>query len=111
MAVVFELTQPDQLLAAFIRELARGTITSWRIDHRGYVTHTSSQWTRQAWFVPTVSAGRLTLHILSDTSKPVSRSAFVFYQTHLLETFMRHFFMLYERASVTANASTLELAA
>jgi hypothetical protein len=111
MALMFETTQPQKLLAAFNDAVARGIVTSWRVNARGHITHTSSQWTRQAWFTPTIGSGLLTFYVYSDDATPVSRSAFVFFQTQLLETFMRHFFMFYERASVTPNAAILELAA
>ena len=83
----------------------------WRYDAGGRFTLTSSQWTRQAWFSPVVENKRLVFYIFRPDSKSISRAAFVYYQAHLLETFMRHLFRFYDQASATSSAGELDLAA
>jgi hypothetical protein len=106
--IEFCTMQPHALLEAFKTAIDSGEITSWRYDREGRFTLTSSQWTRQAWFIPIAKDQRLVMYISRLDSKTMTRAVFVYYQAHILETFMRHLFCFYDQASATSSAGELD---
>jgi hypothetical protein len=106
--VVFSTNNSQELFNKFQEAISSYEITTWRIDDRHYVTYTSSQWTRQAWLIPMFETNQLSFLVRPNKNQRLTRNAFIFYQTAIIETFLFHFNASFDRASVTANAAPYE---
>ncbi|MDF0489225.1 hypothetical protein PX554_13875 [Sphingomonas sp. H39-1-10] len=106
MSAYFETTQPKQLLADFDSAIkignAKGGITTWKKLVSGYYTHTSSQWENEAFFLPAISANRLTFNIVKPNSKSITTVAYAYYHGHIIETMLSHFDKQFTVGSATA---------
>jgi hypothetical protein len=111
MALEFIADNPVCLLEVFRANIDNGTITAWRYNAQGQFTLTASRWTRQAWLTPIIEPDRLRFYMVPVGQHQISRLVFVYYQAHMLETFMLYLFHLYEQSGATSSAVSFELAA
>lgn len=96
MAIHFTTENAGALLKAFDARIsqteAKGKITTWeKSDDGKYYTHKATEWSKKAWFRPTIEATQLTFNIIKPKDKNVSSLAYAYYHGHLLETFLNHF--------------------
>ena len=96
MAIHFSSSDPAALLEAFDARISqsepKGKITTWEKSGDGiYYTHKSSEWTRKAWFKPSIKTGLLTFNVIKPQNQNVSITVYGYYHGHLLETFLNHF--------------------
>jgi hypothetical protein len=96
MSVYFYTDNPDGLLNSFNFRITQsepeGKITTWeRSDDGKYYTHKAVQWTKKAWFQPTVDSDKLRFNIIKPGDANVTVAVYGYYHGHLIETFLNHF--------------------
>lgn len=118
MALHFMTADAKGLLAAFDARIAqdetKGKITTWQRvvqDNGVFYTHKSTEWAREAYFMATVRADRLTFNIIKPANKNVTRVAYGYYHGHLTETFLNHFDDRFSNAVSSARPETGDVVA
>lgn len=105
MSVQFFTDTPKTLLNEFDKRIAqsepKGKINTWLKDGN-YYTHKADDWTKKAWFLPSVEDGKLIFNIIKPKGKNVSTVVYGYYHGHLTETFLNHFDKSFDYASSTA---------
>ncbi len=95
MAVTFFTSDAKALLSQFKEKITQdqeqGRINTWSVDKDGDFTHKAAQWSRKAWFSPTVSSDRLTFNIVKPASSSITIVVYGYYHGHIIETFLNHF--------------------
>src|SRR4249919_668151 len=107
MEMHFVTHDPAGLLKAFNAKIdqkqVEGKITTWeRSDDGKYYTHKAAEWTKKAWFKPSVESGQLTFNIIKPQNQSISAVAYGYYHGHLLETFLNHFDKQFSTGSASA---------
>jgi hypothetical protein len=107
MAINFETTDPQNLLAAFKTAIKQGHIVTWSCDSDGDFTHTVEQWKSQAWMRPVLYRGQLTMNFIGNprATKPM-RELFAIYHGRFIESMLAHCDRLFTNATATALATT-----
>jgi len=106
MAVNVFCDNPIDLLNKIKASIHDGSIETWLIDKDSDLTHSPAQWKNQAWFRPTVGAGKLVFYIIGPQSKRMSRTVYGVYHGRLIEMLLTHFDLQFSRASATALPTT-----
>ena len=105
MSVQFSTSQPAALLTAFNARISQtesvGKITTW-IKDGDYYTHKAAEWTKKAWFKPSIESGKLVFNILRPQNINISNTVYGYFHGHLTETFLNHFDQLFTSASSSA---------
>lgn len=104
MAVRAFTDNPQALLSALKKAIADGTITTWRIDSDGDLTHTAEQWARRAWMRPKILEDRLLFNIIASKGEKMSKTVYGVYHGRLIQTLLIHF----DRKMKTVSATALE---
>ncbi len=96
MSVTFTTSDPKALLKAFDQRIAqtepKGKITTWeKLDDGIHYTHKAKEWSRKAFFKPSVEDGQLIFSIIKPKSENISTQVYAYYHGHLTETFLNHF--------------------
>lgn len=109
MAVHFDTGNPQQLLAKFDKAVAlnnqKGGIATWSKLPSGHYTHDAAQWKNKAFFLPTISAGRLTFNIINPKNQTIGVLTYAYYHGHLIETMLHHFEHDFYTAAATAQVA------
>lgn len=103
MAVHFICNDPHALLKEFNGRIAqtdpKGKITTWELSTDGqHYTHRASEWSRKAWFKPSITPAKLTFNIVRSQNEAVSSVAYSYYHGHLIEAFLAHFDEMFSSA-------------
>lgn len=105
MSVQFFTDTPKALLNEFDKRIAqsdaKGKINTWLKDG-DYYTHKANDWTKKAWFLPSVESGKLVFNIIKPKGSNVSTIVYGYYHGHLTETFLNHFDKSFNHASSSA---------
>jgi hypothetical protein len=106
MAINFETTDPQKLLATFKAAIKQGHIVTWSCDSDGDFTHTLDQWKNQAWMRPVLYQGQLTMNFIGNTraTKPM-REVYAIYHGRFIESMLAHCDNLFANATATALAT------
>ncbi|WP_229066545.1 hypothetical protein [Acidithiobacillus ferriphilus] len=109
MAIHFITSDAKHLLSRFdahiVQDSQTGKITTWIKSNDGvYYTHKSSDWTKKAWFKPTIESDRLTFNIIKPKDKKVTPLVYAYYHGHIMETFLNHFDNLFSTAVTSSLA-------
>jgi len=107
MASYFFTSSPKALLDEFNKRIAQtqqeGRITTWERSADGvYYTHKAAEWTKKAWFKPSIASDRLTFNIIRPQKQNVTLTVYGYYHGHLIETFLNHFDKTFTAAQATA---------
>jgi hypothetical protein len=107
MAAIFSTNIAQKLLNDFDARITqkeqKGKITTWEKSDDGmYYTHKAPEWTKKAWFKPSVSNDSLTFNIIKPKDNHVSNIAYAYYHGHLIETFLNHFDKEFSAGQATA---------
>ena len=105
MAVTASTSDPAGLLAAVRDAVATGKIQSWAYVQEQYLTHSVPQWSRRAFFKPTVQLGALVFHIIPPQNTKISTEVYAVYHGRLIEMLLAHF----DRQFIQAFASALPI--
>ncbi|WP_236200695.1 hypothetical protein [Pseudomonas pseudonitroreducens] len=114
MSLTFFTSKPQQLLNAFNEKIEQeepaGKITTWeRSDDKAYYTHKAKDWTKKAWFKPSVQEGKLVFNIIKPQNMNVTALVYAYYHGHLTETFLNHFDKSFTSAQSSALPTTGDL--
>lgn len=109
MAAYFLTNLPQALLNKFDAAIGQteqaGKVKTWK-KVNGFYTHVASDWTGKAYFKPAVANGHLAFNIFKPNGGPaLTRLVFAYYQGHLIETFINHFFSDFSSAQATPSAA------
>jgi hypothetical protein len=114
MAVNFETSEPQALLATFRWGIDRGHIVTWSYDSDGDFTHTPEQWCNKAWFRPTIYTGRLIMNILGRKAEMMPLVVYSVYHGRFVEAMIAHCRTRFALASATpapTNSDPIQIAA
>lgn len=101
MAVNFETSDPQALLAAFRWGIDQGHIVTWSYDDDGDFTHTPDQWSKRAWLRPTLYTGRLVMNILGRKDETMPIVVYSIYHGRFIEAMIAHCRTRFTLASAT----------
>ena len=102
MAIAFETSDPDRLLAAFKNAIDKKHVVTWTYDSDGDFTHTPSQWVYRAWFRPALFHGRLILNLLGRTDETTSSAVYGVYHGRFIESMLAHCDTLFNSGAASA---------
>ena len=114
MAINFETSTPNKLLADFKKAIKDGHVVTWALDSDGDFYHTPDQWKSEAYLRPKVFEGtRLTLNFYTRTTK-ASKAAYGVYHGRFIELMLTHCNALFTAGIATAlptNSDVVSLVA
>lgn len=102
MAINFETTDPNKLLAAFKKAIDDKHVVTWAYDKDGDFTHTPDQWKNQAWLRPVVFNGWLTFNFLGHNKVKTTKVVYAVYHGRFIESMLTHCDGLFRAGSATA---------
>jgi hypothetical protein len=114
MAITFETSTPNKLLAAFKKAIDDGRVVTWAIDSDGDFYHTPDQWKSLAYLTASVVEGeRLMLNFFTRTTK-ASKAAYGVYHGRFIESMLTHcdeLFTIGTASAAPTNSDVVSLAA
>jgi len=114
MAINFETTDPQKLLAAYKAAIAQGHVDTWAVDKNGNFTHTPPQWKDQAVLRPTIYNGWLVMNFYLMKGQKTTNALYGVYHGRFIESMLTHCDKLFTNSTATAmptNADRVTLAA
>jgi hypothetical protein len=105
MALSVVTQRPRALLRRIREAIAEGTVTTWRVDGDGDLTHTSEQWGGRLWLRPTVDDAELRFTTVPPQETRISTVAYAYYHGHFIQMLLTHFDGDFETVIATADAS------
>src|SRR4051812_1597208 len=103
MAINFETTTPNKLIADFKKAIDDKHIVTWAYDKDGDFYHTPDQWREAGWLRPTVYEGqRVTMNFLGRTGRKTSKADYGVYHGRFIESMLTHCDKLFTNAIASA---------
>jgi hypothetical protein len=102
MAINFETTDPEKLLATFRKMIDKKEVLTWSYDKDGDFTHTPDQWKNEAWLRPVLYNGRLVMNFLGHNKHKTTKVLYGVYHGRFIESMLTHCDTLFTNAHATA---------
>jgi hypothetical protein len=102
MAINFETSDPQKLLATFKHLIDQKKVVTWSYDRDGDFTHTPDQWARKAWLSPSILNGRLIMNFLGNQSVTTTSALYGVYHGRFLESMLTHCDTLFSSGTASA---------
>jgi hypothetical protein len=102
MAINFETTDPQKLLATFKATIDQGHVETWSYDREGNFTHTPPQWKDQAVLRPTFYQGWLVMNFYRRKSNATSKVLYGVYHGRFIESMLTHCDTLFSTGRATS---------
>jgi hypothetical protein len=110
MAINFETTEPNRLLATFKKAIDDKKVVTWSYDSDGDFTHTPDQWKYKAWLRPKVYQGQLTMIILGRKEEKMPLEVYSVYHGRFIEAMIAHCRTLFTNGSATSTPTSSDVA-
>ncbi len=114
MAINFETTDPQKLLATFKAAIDQRHVVTWSYDQAGNFTHTPDQWKDQAVLRPNIFNGWLVMNFYLKKGQKTTKELYGVYHGRFIESMLTHCDTLFTNSTATAmptNADRTTLAA
>lgn len=103
MAISFETTEPNKLLAAFKAAIDNKHVVTWSYDNDGDFTHTPDQWRGKAWLRPVILNGRLMMNFIGRQSEVTTWEVYGVYHGRFAELMVIHCNSLFNEVRMPAH--------
>jgi len=108
MAINFETTDPQKLLATFKAAINQGHVDTWSYDAAGNFTHTPPQWKDQAVLRPTILNGWLVMNFYLRKGDKTTSVLYGVYHGRFIESMLTHCDTLFKNGTATAMATNAD---
>jgi hypothetical protein len=103
MAIHFNTTTPNKLLAEFKKAIDSGKVVTWSYDTDSDFTHTAQQWKSLAWLRPKIKDGEgLIFTILKPKNAKISSEVYAIYHGRFIESMLAHCDSLFTNGTATS---------
>jgi hypothetical protein len=109
MALIIPTSNPQALLTAIYTAIDNQSVTTWEYLNKNgqrYLTHTSPQWNRKAWFQGAVYQGELRFGLVKAGDITVTTEVYAVYHGRFIEMLLAHFDGNFDRAAATSKPTT-----
>lgn len=91
MAIVINISKPENFLEVLNKEIDDGVVTSWRYDEDGDYTITNSEYANKAWLHPYIQNDELIFGIMGRKNVLLTITEYSLYHSAMVETLVLHF--------------------